>query len=404
MTTDFSAIARAYGFSGDADVLQGFKEMVTYLNKHGGLGGHMVKPDWYYLDGASANGTTAYQAACTHFVQDAHVQLVVTDGNFDPTFETCLAQDNIPHVDVNKYGLDATGQRQYPNYLAPVSFGVDRYTTALVETAVATRMIAEGQRIGVVIEGCAPNIRTYEQVWGPLAKQHGLQVESVQTLCNNGTADLGNETAQIQSAVLKFRADGVTSVSFVSVSEGFIAVLFAQNAEQQGWHPQYLMSSVSMPERGVESQGNGLNFPPGQLPQIRGVGWAPTTDVGSNARPTPGQRAQRKTCHNMSPSQAGAANAPDPGVQLDFIEHYLMECDTMLLLRQALEVNEGRLTLGALRTGLAQALSSFVSVSNLTGSLRFPTGRADGQDAVAPLSYTVQCKCIRYTGATRRVT
>ena len=403
MLIDYSGAAASFGFSGKApDVFLGFKEMVSYLNKHGGLGGRQIKGDYYSIDGTSNNANTAYQAACTHFTQDAHVEVVISDGTFHPTFEACMAKAHLAHLDVTPYGLDLTGQRQYPNYLTPTAFAVDRYSADLVETVTAAGIVAKGQKIGVLIEGCENNIRAYNEAYAPAAKRLGLQIEAEQTVCNNGTGDLGTETSQIQSAVLRFRSDGVTSVGFVSFNEGFLAVLFGQGAEQQGWRPQYLLSSVALPERGVESQGNGLAMPTAQLPQIRGMGWIPVTDVGGTPPPgTDAQQAQKKLCREMTPSQGGAASAPDSGVRRDFLGHVLRECDIMLLTRQIMSMTGGQITLDAVRSVYAKALDSLVSASNLTGAYRASGARTDGVFAGAPFAYNRSCKCVRYTGPAR---
>lgn len=312
-----------------------------------------------------------------------------------------MANSHLAHIDVSTYGLDAVGQRQYPVYLTPTAFAVDRYSAAEVETAVATGAVRRGDRIGVVIEGCEANVRAYNNAWVPSAKRFGLAIESATTVCNNGTGDLGNETSQIQAAVLRFRSDGVSTVSFASFNEAFIAVLFAQGAQQQGWHPKYFVSSVALPERAVESQGSGLSMPPEQLTKVFGLGWVPVTDVGMGYKGSAAQEAQKRFCKTMSPTQGGAANAPDSGTRLDFIGHYLRECDTMLLLRQIMSATGGGLTLPDVTSAYAKALGSLVSASNFNGQYRIRGSRTDGIFSAAPFAYNATCACMRYVGTAR---
>lgn len=397
---DYSSVAASFGFSGQkTDVFQGFKEMVRYLNQHGGLAGRQIKGDYYAIDGSSSNASQVYQAACTHFTEDVKDELIISDGNFNPTFETCLAKKHLLHIDVSTYGLDPTGQRQYPAYLTPTAFAVDRYATAIADMSVAKGLVKKGQKVGVLIEGCDANVRAYSTSWVASAKRLGFQVESVETVCNNGTGDLGSETSQIQAAVLKFRSDGVTSVSFLSFNEGFLAVLFAQGAEGQSWRPQYLLSSVGLPERGVESQGNGLSVPAAQLPQIRGLGWVPISDVFATTKGSPNQEAAKRFCKVLSPSQGGANNAPDSGTKRDFLGHYLRECDTMLLVRRMATVAGGNFAPAALTAAYPKAVDSLVSASNLNGAYRIVGSRSDGVFAAAPFSYEASCKCMQYTGS-----
>ena len=398
MLIDFSKMAAEFGFSGSADVFQGFKEMVHYLNAHGGLAGRQIQPDYYSIDGSSANASTAYQAACTHFVQDDHVDVVISDGTYNPVFEACMAQAHITHFDVSTYALDATGQRENPIYLTPTAFGVDRYSAALIESAVASRMVSPGDKIGYLIEGCPANLRAYNNVVIPVSHRYGLVVESQQTLCNNGAGDLGTESSQIQNAVLKFRTDGVTTVAFISFNEGFLAVLFGIGAEQQKWRPQYLLTSVAVPERLVESQSSAESMPPAQLPQMRGIGWQPMTDVGQPPAGNAAQQAEKALCKQMSPSQGGAANAPDAGVEKDFVGHFLRECDMLLLVRRIMTATDGSLAVSAVTSAYAKAVDGLTSAADLNGSYRIGGSRTDGVFAAAPFAYSSSCKCLAYIG------
>jgi hypothetical protein len=168
----------------------------------------------------------------------------------------------------------------------------------------------------------------------------------------------------------------------------------------QAWHPLYLTSSISTPERGVESKSSGLSMPAPQLPQIRGVGWQPVTDVGARGSvPTKAQRGQQSLCRRMSPSQGGANTAPDSGVRLDFIGHFLLDCDTVLIVKAILDANGGDLTLRGIRSVYGKVLASYTSASNLTGKLRVDGDRTDGVYVAAPYAFDGQCRCIRYTGA-----
>jgi hypothetical protein len=403
MATDFSALAASFGFSGKADILRAFKDFVAYLNKHGGIAGHQIKGDFYYLSGTSADPNSAYQTACPHFTQDQHDQLVITDFEYNPIFERCLAQAHVPHFDANRYGLDRVGQRQSPNYLGPVTFGVDRYTRAQIQAAISEHWIARGQKVGVLVEGCPADIRTYNNVWAPAAKQYGFQLVGAQTVCST-SGDLGGATSQIESAELKFRSAGVKTVSFISAGDGFLAVLFATNAQVQGWHPLYLLSSISTPERGVESQSSGLSMPAAQLPQIRGLGWDPTTDVGAHApKPDKAQAAQQSLCHRMSPSDGGANSAPDAGVRIDFISHFRLDCDVMLIVKALVERSGDNLSLAGIKSVYAEVLRTYTSANNLTGQLQASGGRTDGDVVAAPYSYQGGCSCVRYVGRARAV-
>jgi hypothetical protein len=400
MMTDFNKAAAAFGFSGEAvDTFKGFKDMVRYLNQHGGLNGRTIQPDYYALDGAATSGSTEYQRACTHFTEDVKVEAVISDDNFNPIFEACTAKAGVLHLNIALYGVDRDSERRSPSYLGPTSFAVDRYAPALLAISLKAGFVKRGDTIGVLVEACPGNIAAYEKALVPAARQLGLTLSMTQSDCSDGTGSLGGETSQIQSAVLRFRNAGAKSVHFLSLREPFLAVLFSQGAEQQGWRPQYLMSSVALPSRLVASQGNGLAMPVGQLPGIRGMGWTPITDTaGVVTAESKAQRARRALCKQMSPTQAGAASAPDEGVRLDFLGHFLRECDTMLLARSLVEATGGSFKIADVRRVFFGVLNGFPSAANLSGSYRVTPGRIDGERTAAPFSYLTACKCVRYTG------
>jgi hypothetical protein len=105
----------------------------------------------------------------------------------------------------------------------------------------------------------------------------------------------------------------------------------------------------------------------------------------------------------MSPSDGGANSAPDRGVRLDFIAHFQLDCDTVLILEQILEANGGDTSLAGIKSVYRQVLSAYTAASNLGGRLRGSGSRTDGQFMAAPFSYNGGCECMRYVGSARSV-
>jgi hypothetical protein len=72
LVTDYRTFRSSQGGESGPDPQEPFRELVGYLNAHGGLGGRKVIADHYSLDANSTNTTTsqAAQQACAHFTQD----------------------------------------------------------------------------------------------------------------------------------------------------------------------------------------------------------------------------------------------------------------------------------------------------------------------------------------------
>ena len=405
LAVDLNKVGASMGISNSSDPLQGFKDMVAYLNHHGGLAGHPIKPDYYTIDGTTTDMISAAQAACTHFTQDQHDQAVVSAATFGPTINACLAAAHVPNFDAAQWGLDGSGQRQYPGYIPATGLGEDRYSAALIEAAVANKWLTSKDKLGVLSSSCPWDNRTYDSVEKSLAQRYGFQIYLEQTDCNeNGVSGIGQVQSQIQADEVKFRSAGVTVVTFLSEWEGSYASAFAQDAEQQHWHPYYLLTSESQPAALVQSQGSALSFPKADLPQIRGIGWQPVTDIGTSVPiGSAAQRAQRTACLAMSPSAGGSREQSDPGIRALLLEGFLDQCDTLLAVRAIVSADGGRLDLSAVAGVFGRAVASLVSTSDLGGSFHASSDRFDAAPAASPWIYDGKCSCIRYTASPRAV-
>jgi hypothetical protein len=295
------------------------------------------------------------------------------------------------------YGQDLKSQQESPYYLGPVTYGLDRYTAALIKTAVSKRWVASGETVGVVLQDCPEQIRTYNNVWVPLARAHGLRLVSSTIVCNS-SGNVSQGVSEIQSSVLKLHGSGAKAVSFLTAGDAFTAALFALSAQTQAWHPRYLMTSLGEPAR--LSVPSALGMPEAQLHNVLGIGWVPETDVGSHPPIDARQRAQQRLCHRISPNDGGA-DSQNSTARLDGISNYLMECDTMLILQRILAADGGDLSLSGILSVYPKVVGSFVAASNRSGTLHPTSGRTDGQVAAAPFAYFLSCSCVRYTGPPR---
>src|SRR5690349_22550034 len=85
--------------------------------------------------------------------------------------------------------------------------------------------------------------------------------------------------AQISSAVLKFRSDGVTHV-LIWDDNGVATLFFMQQADNQGYRPRYGINS------GNNMQVVAQVVSKSQLTGATGIGWTPAFDIANADSPT----------------------------------------------------------------------------------------------------------------------
>ena len=399
--TDYRTFRQSNGAAGGPDPQQPFRDLVGYLNAHGGLAGRTIRPDYFSANAGDTNTTTDQEAqsACAHFTQDQHDELVVSQEWWNPALESCLSAARVPHFDAGiSFNADGTEQRKTPAYIDAATIGADRYEPVQLKVALAQKWIKPGEKIGVFVMGCPMYTRIYDNVVVPTAKSYGLQLDQEQIQCNNGTADLAPTVSQIQSAVLKFQSDGVGAVMAVSPAESVIWAFFSQQAEQQHYNPTYLMTSNAYPEELAEARSSSLAFPADQLPLVHGIGWSSIADFGTQApAANAAQRAQRELCKKISPDWGGAKNQTDGGAS-NTLSEYFAACDTVLVLDKLLAADGGSTALSALNSVYPSVMSSFPSATAGSGRFRPPTGRHDGISSVTPFQYDGHCQCIKSAG------
>ena len=390
---DFSALAATFGVAAPTgDPFAAWKNLIAHLNENGGLAGRQIQPDYYTIDGASSDAAGAVQAACTHFTQDRRADVVFSAGlNNSQGFSQCLLKHGIPQFDSGQYLEDATEIAKTPNQFTPAALAHDRMAATLLKVAVGRGWITTKDKLGVVTQECPVDNRVYDQQIVPAMKAARIPVIRATTDCIRGNADIGRAASQVQSAVLRFRSEGVTSVTLLGAPEGAAVLLFAQTASQQKYFPGYLLTSNSF--AWDNSQGN---WPADQLPGMKGVGHSPVLDVGLKAATTARQAQAQAVCKSMDPTLADANSSSQPTVSVTF---FYGICDTFRLLDAMLTSTRGAVDVRAFATAYREAATSLTSAKLFDGTFAAGEGRRDGARVVVPFSYKTACRCMSFDGS-----
>lgn len=399
VATNESALFSAFGKT-FPDPLADPKEIVKYLNSHGGIAGHQIQPVYYEADGTQDANTTN-EAACAAFTQDTHVDIVVNAGLLGDDFPSCLQRAGVSEVDTVNWSADLADMRQHPNWYQPSSMRVDRYIPVELEASLARGFIKSGDTLGVLYEDCPFGGHVFNNEITPFAKQNGINTVPASFDCvTNLVGDLGPVANQVQSAVLKFNTSHVTHVIVVSRAEAFAAVEFTQDASQQHYYPKYIVGSNAYPFNDSQS-GAVVAYSRDALPNMFGVGYLPLLDVGSGAKPAnAGQRADQSLCAKAAPDLEGAKTASNGGEYFTLNTAYTL-CDAFFVTKALLEANGVQFSLAAVRAGYLQALNAGLPSGVHNGGLFHVTpDRLDGGAYARPFAWDAKTANFVYVGPT----
>ena len=363
-----------------------FEAFAAAYNQRGGLAGRKIEPVYVELRSSSVTLQADLQAACSTFTEDNHVAVVLSAvGLFSELLAQCLASARTPQI-AGDYALgDVTSLTQSPSFYAPDTMTIDERMRALLERATAAHRLTPADKIGVVVEGCPYNTRSYTRTVVPTAKRLGLTItDRVDARCFEGFNDFGGQASDMAGAVLRLNSAGVTKVVFVSGSfEGNLMLLFAAAAESQGFRPGYALTSAAAPA--VQE----ANTPKTQLANAFGIGWLPSVDT---TRPAPALPAAERCTQDL---KAGAGVAPASPADRYFA---FSICDTFALVDAALRLTLGATDPSSIAAAIAGLGTGFAASAAHGESTDFRNARHTGPAQGRLFAWSTACGCFDYTG------
>jgi hypothetical protein len=361
-----------------------FQALAKYYNAHGGLDGRKVVPVVAQTDTADSSWSADYQAACQTFTQDHHVSAVIGYSfAYIATFEACLAKAGVPHLTGGYATGDAGSYRDYPDLVSTTGLTDDRRYLVQIKSGVQQGLLKPGDKVGILLDNCPEETRAYNATVAPYLKAQHLVGVLESEGCPQGASDDASAIVQIQSAVLKFRSLGVNKL----VLEGPPVLVFALEAQAQGWRPTYLLTSAS---GGASLDGT---IPAAQEANIHGAGWMPEVDV-SVAHQAPKTAPERK-CLAMLKSERLV-----PRQYNDYLYAYTT-CDGFSLYETALEHDGDSTTASQVVSAITGLGRSWHGASMIDGATDFTATKRDAPAEYRPWGWSGSCRCFAYTGAAR---
>jgi hypothetical protein len=396
---DFTRTARATGYNtvNAGDQVGDVEALLAALNKAGGLFGRkLVGVD---RDNSSAEVTTNPSATaasnCDFFKNDRPVIAILNlqSGLDLDNFRTCTANAQIPVMSLSFQPLTDEVLRPFRGYLIPLLVPTyDRMAPVFIARLKAQGYFTgwdhtRGQaapaakpKTGVIVTADRQGeavLKVYRRVLATVG-----QTPEVFQYAASGS----QQQTDFQSAVLKFRAAGVTHV----LSDGANVSLFMIQASSQGYRPRYAISTYSAPQPFIQTLA-----PKDQLPGMVGIGSSPTVDV--NLRDDPGPTPGSPWC--LKALKDGGQTFGDNDRFAQAIAFAL--CDGFRMLVAAAKAGGG-LTGPTVVRGVGVAGPAFPT------SFAFSSGFSAGTISGLPgsgrdLSYVASCQCFKYGRVTSRL-
>jgi len=294
----------------------------------------------------------------------------------------CLWQAHIPMI--TTVASDRTALAKAPQVFSAWTPTLDSGYGAVVDRLAASGYLTPKSTIGFIRISCPAMDAAYTNTVLPRIRAAHLKAPIAYTVaCASGFQDAGAYSAAMQSAVLRFRSSGVDRVFVMGSQENLLLQYFAEQAQNQDYHPGYALSSGSLPVTLIDAS----TFPQQQLPQVHGAGWHPLSDTGVDHRTATDSR-----CITL-----GTKGGFKPANITEVFALYTA-CSNTFLLETVVKNGNGAAGYDALRAVIPALGTSFASTGIISGSTAFSATRHNGPTLADEWAFNSSCTCFRYTG------
>lgn len=352
--------------------------VADYLNHRGGVLGHPLKLTFYDYN-ATATGPANAATACSAFTDDNHAFATIGIAGMDDAFHACAYKHGM--LVLSDGDLKSSRFfRKFPTTIEISDMALDRKYRGVVLALKQEGFFTPGAKVGILSTDDPNDIDGVQQGMKPALASIGITNTTDITV---SSGDSSQQASGTQSAVLKFRAAGVTHILFGHAS----AFIFAEDAQSQSYFPKMGVDSRQSPAllmQGADS--------PQQLVNTVGIGYQPVQDV--DAAHDPGPVSSNQVLCKKIYDEAGQGW----GTNRLAMASALYLCEQLLYLHDALQAQPTTSTANFLN-GVAALGTQFKST--LTFATRFSAQQHDGAQAYRPLRYDTGCSCFKYSGPIR---
>ena len=381
--------------------------IINDINADGGILGRKVIPVWHAYDDSSQDSLEQQEsAACADWTQDHKVFAVIAnDQTSSNTLLSCInkagavqlwedftTSDNSTFTKFPYYVEGGTLQQDRLGAQLPAALAASGYFTAW-DTATGTATKGVPVKVGVVSFDDTPATNAVEHFLKPALKASGYDADVVYVQTPDSEAANGTAISQIDSAVLKFRQDGVTHVIPWDAQGAGVGYFFAVGASGQKYYPRYgLQSGDGMQILLSATNSSALAQ---EMIGALGWGWVPLADVDPATDPDNGpySNAARRYCVALMTKHGEDMSS-------DITKRQAVEyCDTLNLLKAAMQAGGSTISRASFLAGINGLGSSFPD--GLTPATFLDATHHDGAALWRAFAFNNSCQCFHYSSQTR---
>lgn len=386
-----SKASSSYGVPGAVkagDPKTEIKAIVKYVNEKGGIAGRQIEPFIVIRDPSNSDPNYG-ESICAKFTQDHKVFAVVTNAHLDaaPCYakrHTLLLNDGV----MSQTDLAANS----PHLWIPGQPSAESGYAALMDSLVAQKWFDGAKKLGFVGADNVGTLAPYKSVVRPRLEKLGFPDKDVERVLIADDADTSQFQAAVQSAVLKFKTEGVDHVFFM-VAGGGAPLIFMNQAQSQGYFPRYAFSSYDTPGFVLQA-----GAPPTQLRGSLGAGWFLTADVdAAHGEPFPTGPAEEE-CYKAVQADG---DAPPPARAAGFTA--AVACDGTFMLRDAALGLNSSISIGSWAAAAERLGTRFQASYSLPNGTRFSPGRRAGGAVYRDLAFVDTCNCFQYVSGNKPI-
>jgi hypothetical protein len=376
---------------GDQSFIPAFyKALGDDTNKNGGVLGHQVVTDGYAVP-VSTDKAQTEQAPCEHFTQEKPA-LAVLWSYYGDILTSCLNSKGVAHVG-GIYGapayVDSSLLRRHAFYV-PAAVVADDYLRVFVSRLKALGYFS-GWDTTTGRPGSAPVKIGLLNLTDPAVAPIGARLK--QELARAGYAvdpanefdyagSLDSQTSTVPSAILRFRANGVTHVLGTGAGGLLLDGLKSQSYfPRLGWDSNAGFYGVSTTNTDSASKN--------MLRGVVGVGFIPAKDVATWTSVSPLQTR----CEGLA-TAAGIQWRDNQDKHLNVLHACENYWSLIAALRKGGSLTPAGIDKGFSTLGTVQSVLSF--------SETWGPDRHASVSVVADIRYDESCTCFRYTGTRTR--
>jgi hypothetical protein len=351
-----------------------FQALFDRVNGNGGLLGHKIVPVWSVQQIATTDPqSTLDQATCATFTQDNHVFAAMLSPFTQSGLWACLQNAGVFMIGSSfQGGISAGDFQRYPNLIGVGWPSSTRMAAIEAEGLWDEGYFTPGAKIGVLYID-DPDFKSGLPIMEAVLAQHGLKVADTSGVSQESTLNnVGSIAAQVSSAELKFRSDGIDHVIAYDEAQIF---LFAADAGSQHYYPRYGLTSTDYEQIYASPP------PAGSLNGALGIGWNPAIDTQTTSDSTAAQRDCDSYVRSKGQSYGPLVNWGN--------------CDQVSVLVAAVRTAQS-LSVDAITAALPEMSVASASVIGL----RYGVNAHDGTAAARHVAYVPSCSCFQYTSAT----